>query len=363
MSCRILYVVGQLGSGGLERQLYLLLRTLDRDQYQPEVVVWNFRADDTYVQPIRALNVPIHSFAGHHSKAAKLRTLRGLVLELKPEVLHSYSFYTNFPAWSTTLGTKTIALGAVRSDFIRDRRGSGFLSGNLCARWPRAQIYNNFASAKKARRASSVFAPKEVFVVRNGLDLGRFQWTPLPMNGRARVLGVGSLLPDKRWDRLLTAALTLKNRGYEFLVDIAGDGPLRESLEKQAQDIGVLDYVKFRGYTDHVPALLSMSCFLAHTSDFEGCPNVVMEAMACGRPVVAMAAGDVPSLVEDGKTGFVVARGDEARLIDRLAILINDRDLCRKMGEAGRIKAEREFSLERLVNQTLMAYRSAGWQG
>ena len=87
-----------------------------------------------------------------------------------------------------------------------------------------------------------------------------------------------------------------------------------------------------------------------------------MEAMACGRAVVAMDAGDIPSLVEDGKTGFVVRRGDDAKLVGSHGALITDRDLCRRMGEAGRAKAEREFGLDRLVSETLAAYRAAGWK-
>ena len=73
-------------------------------------------------------------------------------------------------------------------------------------------------------------------------------------------------------------------------------------------------------------------------------------------------AGDIRSLVEDGRTGFVVSRGDDARLAERLATLITDYDLCRRMGKAGRVKAEREFGLERLVSDTLAAYQVAGWQ-
>ena len=88
-----------------------------------------------------------------------------------------------------------------------------------------------------------------------------------------------------------------------------------------------------------------------------------MEAMACGRAVVAMAAGDIPSLVEHGKTGFVVPRGDDAQFVERLATLITNRELCRQMGEASRVKAEREFGLHRLVEETLNAYRQAGWRG
>src|SRR5688572_18511518 len=139
MKCRILYLVGQLGPGGLERQLYLLLQTMDRDRYRPEVVVWNFREDDTYVHPLRALNIPLHFFPDKYSRPAKLKAFRGLVLQMKPEVVHSFTFYTNFAAHWATLGTKMTVIGAVRSNFTNDKRSCGILLGNLCARWPSSQ--------------------------------------------------------------------------------------------------------------------------------------------------------------------------------------------------------------------------------
>jgi len=200
-------------------------------------------------------------------------------------------------------------------------------------------------------------------VVRNGLDLRRFCMAPLPTAGRIRILGVGSLLPVKRWDRLLSAAVELKRRGFNCLVQIAGDGPLRGSLEHQAQELDVTGHVEFVGHSNNIPELLANATFLVHSSESEGCPNVVMEAMACGRAVVATDVGDVPDLVEDGKTGFVVRCRDDAMLVERMVKLITDRDLCRRMGEAGRAKAERGFGLDRLASETLGAYKAAGWRG
>jgi len=78
--------------------------------------------------------------------------------------------------------------------------------------------------------------------------------------------------------------------------------------------------------------------------------------MACGRAVVATAA-------ENGKTRFVVPRGDNAQFVERLATLITNRELCCQMDEASRVKAEREFGLHRLVEETLNAYRQVGWKG
>jgi glycosyltransferase involved in cell wall biosynthesis len=204
--------------------------------------------------------------------------------------------------------------------------------------------------------------PKQLTVVHNGLDLEQFRSTPLLVCGKVRIVGVGSLVPVKRWDRLLRAAVALKRSGVDCLIQIAGDGQLRGMLDQQARDLGVTDCLEFIGYTEYVPALLANARFLVHTSDSEGCPNVVMEAMACGRAVIATDAGDVPSLVEDGKTGFVVPRGDEAILLARMMTLMTDHDLCRQMGEAGRAKVEQQFGLDRLVTETLAAYRAMGWK-
>ncbi len=110
------------------------------------------------------------------------------------------------------------------------------------------------------------------------------------------------------------------------------------------------------------PELLAQAKFLVNTSSVEGCPNVLIEAMACGRAVVASDAGDVPILVENGETGFVLNQGEDRGLVERMATLIWDRELCRCMGNAGRAKAEREFGLPRLVSETFNAYKAAGWK-
>jgi len=285
-----------------------------------------------------------------------------MVRQLKPEVVHSYSSHLNFVVQWSVRGTRGIVFGSTRSNFVLDWEGSSWCLSRLNACWPRNQVFNSFQAAKSAYRSKSPFVPKQLFVVQNGVDLEHFRACPLASVGEAHIAGIGSLLPVKRWDRLLTAASELKRRNYEFLAQIAGDGPLRRSLDHQLRDGALEDRVQFLGHVNNMPDFLSRATFLVHSSDAEGCPHAVMEAMACGRAVVATNVGDVPSLVEDGKTGFLVDRGNDAMLVDRMATLIGYRDLCRRMGEVGRAKAEREFGLDRLVSETLAAHERAGWQ-
>lgn len=362
--CRLLYVVGQLGLGGLERQLYYLLANLDYVRYSPGVVVWNLNPEDKYYRAFKALKVPIYGFPADQPPLSKLKALRALVRQVAPEVIHSYGFHTNFAAYYAAWGTRALAIGSLRGDFVRSKRGGGAFRGALNARWPACHISNSIVSADTAKRASGYFRPKQVSVVRNALDLERFRVMGSTPQKRSYVAAVGSLLSVKRWDRLLRVIRKVMEAGRKDVpVQIAGDGPLRSALEKLADDLGVSENVQFQGAINDVSAFLNGAKFLVHTSESEGCPNAVMEAMACGLPVVAMDAGEIPYLVEEGRTGFVVPQGDEGAFVGRVDKLLVDDDLCFVMGVAAREKAQREFTLDRLVSDTLTVYRSAGWRG
>lgn len=361
-SCRLLYVVGQLALGGLERQLYYLLASLDRDRYQPALVAWNSNPNEKYHRDISALKVQIYGFPAGWSPLAKLRAFRSLAGHIAPEIIHSYGFHTNFAAYYASWGTKAVPIGSLRSDFATIKKVGGSFRGALNARWPAFHISNSLTCVEGARRDHSFFTPRHFSVVRNGLDLNGFRSTDDIPKSKPYIASVGSLLPVKRWDRVLRLAHKLKHAGFlDVRFRIAGDGPLRSSLEQLARDLDVANNVAFIGATHDVPSFLAGAKFLVHTSESEGCPNVVMEAMACGLPVVAMNAGDIRFLVNDGHTGFVVPQKDEATLIDRTTILLQDQGLTNRMGQASRKKAELEYGLDRLVNETLDAYRAAGW--
>jgi glycosyltransferase involved in cell wall biosynthesis len=357
--CRLLYLVGQLGLGGLERQLFYLLQTLDRHRYKPIVVVWNYREDDSYVTEIRALGVPVLPVGNNGSRLEKLMAFRRVVSQFKPEVVHSYCFFTNWAAWCGAVGSAALAIGSIRNNFTFDRQSTGLVLGRICARWPRIQICNSSVAKQRAQSCYTPFKPKIMHVVRNGLALSRFSPRLYPRN--ACLLAVGNLYARKRWDRLIRIVSVLSARGAQFQVRHVGDGPLREEIEGLATHFGVHHLVRFLGPRNDIPELIADSNFLVHTADDEGCPNVVMEAMACARAVVAMDAGDIPLLVENEKTGFVVPRGDEQTFANRVLQLLSDDDLCMRMGAAARMKAEREFGLDRLISETLEAYKAVGW--
>lgn len=362
MHSQLFYLIGQLRAGGSERQLYYLLSSMKRERYKPVVAVWNSSEEDFYGPRIRELGVPIYTLGESSSRVAKLIALRRLVKTIQPGIIHSYSFYTNFAAYWAAWRTSSIPIGSVRSNFIRDKTESGPILGPLNGLCPRDQICNSFSAAETIRRSKGFFIPRRLSVVSNGIDLQNFGNLTMNHDAKTRILGIGTLSQVKRWDRLLVAAKELKGRGLDFLVQIVGDGPLRGELKQMTGDLAVTDCVEFLGQRSDISELLAKASFLVHTSDAEGCPNVVMEAMACARAIVAWGVGDIPFLIEDGKAGFVVSSKDIGILVERMATLITNRELCQKMGKEGRVRAERNFGLDRLEMQTLNAYCGAGWK-
>ncbi|HKN47018.1 MAG TPA: glycosyltransferase, partial [Candidatus Polarisedimenticolia bacterium] len=137
---------------------------------------------------------------------------------------------------------------------------------------------------------------------------------------------------------------------------IVGDVERRESLENRARRLGLEGRVVFTGFRLDVPELLAEVAVSVLPSLSEGLPNAVLESMAACVPVVATRVGGVPEAVEDGASGILVPPGDGAALARAIGMLLEKPDLARRLGRAGRERAEGNFSLDRMVRRTQGLY-------
>ncbi|HEX8109650.1 MAG TPA: glycosyltransferase, partial [Kofleriaceae bacterium] len=171
----------------------------------------------------------------------------------------------------------------------------------------------------------------------------------------AWVIGtVGRIAAEKNQALLVQAMAPLLGPGTHLV--IAGDGPLLPALTERVSGLGVAGFVHLLGARKDVPDLLNALDTFVLSSDTEGLPLVVPEAMATGLPVISTAVGGVPSVIDDGQTGFLVPRGDEQALRDRAAALQADPAASRAMGQRARTAAVARFSAERMQRDYLELY-------
>ena len=136
-----------------------------------------------------------------------------------------------------------------------------------------------------------------------------------------------------------------------------GDGALRPQIEAQVARLGVDRQVVFTGYRNDVASLLKAIDVVALPSRWEGLPLVLLEAMACRKPVVASRVVGNIDVVVDGVTGFLVPSGEPQALADKLVVLLQDARLCDELGRRGRERVEQEFSLARMVAHMRSVYQ------
>lgn len=184
---------------------------------------------------------------------------------------------------------------------------------------------------------------RKLHIVHCGVDPARYDG-PLP-EAPAHLVFVGRLAGVKGVPVLFEAMQGLIADHPDLHLTLVGDGPERAALEARAHDMGLTPHLTFAGYKSQaeVAALLREATALVLPSFAEGLPVVLMEAMAARLPVVTTRIAGVPELVADGVSGLLVPPGDAHSLCVALGRLLNDANLCRDMGEAGRARVMAEF--------------------
>ena len=203
-------------------------------------------------------------------------------------------------------------------------------------------------TTRAAGLAARTCTTAQAIVIPNGVDLTKPR---SPLAGTPpRVLAVGRLKEPKDFLTLLTALARVEE---PYRAAVIGDGPDRRALEEPARDA----HVELLGERSDVPEQLAASDVFALASNSEGLPISILEAMAAGLPVVASRVGGVPELVVDGETGLLVPPGDVVALAAALRLLLSDAALRRRLGSAGRRRAEERFGLDAFRDAHLRLYR------
>lgn len=340
---RIVLLLQDLHFGGTQRQALELARSLDPRRYQVEL--WMLMAGTGLVAEARRHGLTLRWLgAGGYVWPPALWRLWQRLRADRPDILVPLTGIPNI--WGRIFGRLVrvpLVIGACRDHVLWHERWLGRLAHHhVC----------NSAAIRDYAISRYGLDPGAVSVIPNGVDLGRFAQAPPPQPSRFPViLTIGRLVADKDQAGLIDAFARIAADLPEVRLWIVGDGPLETVLKRMAFQTAWADRIRiFPGQAD-VTAFLRQAAVFALGSRRESLPNVVLEAMACGLPVVATDVGGLDELVVPGKTGLLVPPGRPVAMARALKALLVDPAKARDLGRAGRQRAAARFALTDMVRR------------
>jgi len=348
-------VIGQLSYGGAESQAYELARGLAA---RHEVVVYCLSASaEPYGTRLTDAGIAVRELVARGPlDVTRVSRLAACLRRDRIEVAHSFLFnasaYT-YLATRFTAGTRFIASArnckAEKSGLRRAVMRRAFLAAD-------AVICNSREVARFAERHYN--APRDrIRVVYNGVDADRFGGPRRPHEG-LRIGTIGRIEEQKNLGMFLRAAREVAAAYPNATFEIAGAGSLLGEMTQAVHELGLAERVRFVGPVKDVAGFLAGLDQFWLTSDWEGTPNVVLEAMAAGLPVIATAVGGTPEILDVDRTGILVNAGDTASLVAAAYRLLHDRRKAQAMGERARAAVRERFSIAAMVEATERVYES-----
>jgi glycosyltransferase involved in cell wall biosynthesis len=354
----VAYVIGDLGTGGQERQLFYLVSNLPSN-YNPVVYPMHYNEDDMYFHLLRQAGVKIDRLTGD-SRWTKLKSLYRKLKNQKPHILHSFSYHLNFVAWVISFGRGIKVFGGIRSQLLHDCAHSNPFTYYSCLLFPRVKISNNYKYNLGLRGFSKIVDKYylKTIVIHNGIDVSKFQTNYPEYNGTLVSSSIFRAHPVKRMDLLLGLIEQLKNNGIKIKHFHAGSGKDLSIYKQLIADRHLEDSIELVGEKKDINTFLKDKHILIHTSDFEGCPNVIMEGMACGKPILTTNCGDVSYFVEQDFNGKVVPLGDLECLVSAAIEIHLNINTLEYLGRNSREIIELNYSLEKYQNKVTQVYKS-----
>lgn len=366
---RIVYVIGQLGVGGSEKQLWHLVNRLDRTRWKPSVVC--FDREPAVAAEFESIGCSVKLISRKAlGRLAVFRSLWRLLRQIQPDVVQpfAYSWYLAIPAarlagvpWIVA-AERTVPLWKTPLHIFVDRLLLKFTDNAIV----------NSVEVRDHYGWAGVSSGGQCHVIYNGVDLATFDASaarvanpPCPHLGREPVIcAVANAKEDKRLDVLIKAFATVNSAVPESRLWIVGDGPQRAEMESLAADLRLSKRVHFLGFRSDVPSILRQATIGVNSSITEGLCNAVIECMASRLPVVATKVGGNKELVIDNKTGFLVPPEDPGSLARSIIYLLDHPETAIGFGEAGRRLVEERFTVDRMVRETEAVYwKLSGYNG
>ena len=356
---RVALCITDLDVGGAERCLQNLAIGLNRERFDPIVYCLGPRPqtpEASCADPIEAAGIPVHCLGANRAWhfPRTVRQLRRLLADQAPQILQSFLFHGNFVG---RLAARRAGIAHVLSGIrVAEHHSKWHL---WLDRWTQHLVERHVCVSKSVAEFSAHqggLAEERLVVIPNGIDCNAVSAIkPADLakldieTGRRAITFIGRLQPQKGLTWLLDSAVQWLPRVPDHDLLLVGSGEQHGDLERQAQQLQIANRVHFAGWRPDVLEILAASDLLVLPSRWEGMPNVVLQAMAVAKPVLATSVEGACELLGELAEPQTATYGETEVFSDKLVAIVSNPSESTRLGARNRHRAEQEFALTRMV--------------
>ncbi len=355
MKNKILYILPSAEIGGTEKMVICLGSGIRAFNFQPIVLTLQHRGLFHEI-------LETHSIKNYHLDLKK-KPLSGLIrcifilFKEKPQLMHSFLFTGNIFARCLKIFFCVPLVCSQRSTDNWRKKIHWLIERYTC--FLCSLIISNSSAGKKVLMEKAAISSKKIIVIPNGIDVKavrqKIESSKITSHSGIIVGSIGNLRKAKGYDILIEAANIVCKKRNDIKFVILGKGSLKSYLQKKIRQLKLSDAVKLYGFVNDVYKYISGFDIVIIPSLWEGFPVVALEAMACGKPIIATTAGDLPLIIQDGVNGLLVRPKDAHAMADAIIKLADKPELMKEMGKRSEDLVER-FSLKNMIEEYRRVY-------
>lgn len=349
---RILHIISSLNMGGTERQCVELAKRIDKDKF--EVTLLTFNKEGPLYSEVVDAGIPVNEIKipGSFYRPKSLFQILRIALFMRKErfqIVQTYGMYSNIPGiLAAKLARVPVIIGGKRE---------------LNEIWPKRKVAAEMMLLKKCNKVvanaqkvrdylmSDQKVPGEkIEVIYNGIDLQKYvDLPPKSYSSKSDFIGmIANFRPSKDQTTFIKAAAEILKQKPNVRFALVGSGRFEEGMKSYAKDLRIQDSVIFYGekFGQELLDIFRSFTITVLSSHTEGFPNVIMESMALGIPVIATPSGGVPELIDDGVTGYLFPFKRHDVLAEKMLYLLNNRQKGEEVGKNARVNIKNRFNFE-----------------
>jgi glycosyltransferase involved in cell wall biosynthesis len=365
MKRRVLHVIDSLDLGGAQTLLLDICRNSGQQKYELSVACMH--GEGVFLEEFRKAGISVRSLSGSKWTPKYIPNFLSILESLQPDIIHFHLFGSNLIAKPLAALAGHAAL--IVHDHCNDlsRNNAGLLIADALANRVAARVIAVSESVRGFLIRQEALDPERVMTLTNGIDAEMFRPASVSERERRKTMlgipsdafvigGVGRLVAQKNFGVFLRVAAQILSRHPGVIFVIAGTGPLEEKLRDQADALGISANIRFLGHVSDRVRLYQALDALLMTSDFEGTPMTLLEAMASGLPVVASSVDGIAEVCTDGHDALLAPPRDVEKFTTALDKVIQGGGLRLQLGAKARETILERYEISGLTRKIEAIY-------